>query len=165
MRPLLVLLLVAAAPSWAQSAGASIQQAADLVGAAAGAGLTPAEALAATVLPVAGTNVIILLQDGDFNEVSVEQRGVNNRFAVVQQGDFNRTTAQIFGDANSTNVTQRGAGNEYDLLMVADAVDLLPVVQEGEGNRAIQFVAPGLLPAGVEQRGSGMEVIIERVQR
>lgn len=162
-----LLLALSIASAQAQTAGVSIQQAADLIDeAGAMAGLTAAEALAATVLsPAGGTNVVVLVQDGDFNEAQVEQQGTGNRFALVQQGDFHRTTAQIIGHANTTTVTQRGAGHEYDLLMVTDAVDLLPVVQEGEGNRAVQFVAPGLLPAGIEQRGNGMEIIIERVQR
>ncbi len=152
----------------AQSAGVSIQQAADAVGVTEGvlSGLTPAEALAATVLPGAtSANVVILLQQGDFNSARIEQGGVGNRFSLVQRGNGNAISAQILGSYNTTNVTQNGTTNSYDLLLAADDVQLLPVVQEGDGNQAFQFVQPGLQPAGIEQRGSGMEVTVERVLR
>ena len=167
----LALAVFGAAPlAVAQSAGGVyVEQASDLVGASPDAvgvvpgGMTAAEVLAATVPPLTpGTNAVVLVQDGDDNRADISQTGTDNRFALVQQGVGNEVTADILGSGNTTNVTQLGDGNSYDLLMATDDLTLLPVVQEGTGNQAFQIVAPGLQPAGIEQRGNGMEVVVER---
>ena len=160
------LLALVAVGAQAQDA-ASIEQASyvrgDVAAEATAVGLTPAEALALTVGPVApSANVLALVQDGADNAAAIRQIGQENRFALVQQGQGNTVDADILGSGNTSNVTQFGDDNQYQLVMTTDDVTLLPVLQVGDRNEATQIVAPGLQPAGIEQIGDDLQIIVER---
>lgn len=166
MRALVLFALGLAPLAAAQTAPeTAIQQASGLVRTdeAVGSASSAEETLAA-LLPslVPGTNAVVLVQEGSGNTASVAQLGLDNRFGLVQIGLANAVDAQMVGNANTAVVTQIGDGNDYRLVMEADGVELLPVLQEGIGNRAEQVVQPGLQPAGIEQRGNGLELLIER---
>ena len=49
----------------------------------------------------------------------------------------------------------------YGLVMAGTNPEHV-VSQIGDANTATQIVAPGLQPAGIEQRGNGLQVLVER---
>lgn len=169
--------LLLAAPAVAQSgAEAYVRQASEAMGAPVGDVIGPVgsvEAMAAALLSLPpGTNAVVLNQTGTDNAIVAEQTGLDNRVALSQIGSGNQTnllqdgsrnlfTATIFGDGNLVTANQVGDDNVYGLVMAGTNPEHV-VSQIGDGNTATQFVAPGLQPAGIEQRGNGLEVIVER---
>ncbi|HEX8299446.1 MAG TPA: hypothetical protein VF594_09840 [Rubricoccaceae bacterium] len=167
-----------ATPAVAQSTQAEtyVQQASEAIGAPLSDVIGPTEsveAMAASLLSLPpGTNAVVFNQTGTDNAITVEQTGLDNRVVVSQIGSGNRTglvqdgsrnlfAATIFGDDNLVTANQMGDDNAYVLVMVGTNPEHV-VSQLGDGNTATQVVAPGLQPAGIEQRGNGLDVLVER---
>ena len=177
VRALLPLLALLAAPALAQNGVETyVQQASEALGAPVGDVIGPSgsvEEMAAALLSLpAGTNAVVFNQTGTDNAIVAEQTGLDNRVALSQIGSGNRTTLLqngdrnlftgiIFGDDNLVRLSQDGSDNQYGLLMAGTNPEHI-VRQEGDGNSANQIVAPGLQPAGIEQRGNGLQVLVER---
>ena len=169
--------LLLATPVAAQSgAEAYVQQASDAFGAPVGDLVGPSasvEALAATLLALpVGTNGVVLNQSGLDNAIVAEQTGLDNRAALSQIGSGNRTTilqdgsdnlftAAVFGSDNRVTTNQIGDSNTYGLVMIGRNLEHT-VTQRGSGNTATQFVASGVSPVDIEQRGNGLQVVVER---
>ena len=184
-RPVILLALLAtaavptAAPAAAQSGSeAYVVQATSALGTSTGVALGATalgsvEALAAVLPDLApGTNAVVLTQTGSDNTLFVEQTGLDNVAALEQFGSGNLTrllqdgsrnvvAATVLGDDNVLTVNQVGDDNAYALVMVGTNPEHL-VEQIGDGNQARQIVAPGLAAAGIEQRGNGLDVLVER---
>ena len=178
MRSILPLLVALWATTAAAQNGAEtyLEQASEAIGAPVASVLGQggsAEALAAALLTLpAGTNAVAFDQTGTGNAIVVEQTGFDNRAALSQIGSGNLTTllqdgsrnllsATLFGDNNQITLNQIGDDNVYGLLMIGTNPEHV-VSQIGDGNTATQVVAPGLRPASIEQRGNGLEVLVER---
>ena len=174
---ILLALVLTTVPAVAQTdAETYVQQASEAFGTPVGDIVGPTgsiEAMAAALLALpAGTNAVVLNQTGTGNAIVAEQTGIDNRAVLSQTGSRNRTslfqdgsnnlfTATIFGDGNTITTQQVGDGNVYGLIMAGTNPEHV-VSQIGNGNAATQFVAPGLQPAGIEQQGNGLQVIVER---
>lgn len=174
-----LVLLAAAPPALAQSGTeAYVVQATSALGTSTGVALGvtalgSVEALAAVLPGLApGTNAVILTQTGSGNDLTVEQTGFDNvavleQFGsdnvtrLLQDGSRNVVVATVLGDDNGLEVNQVGDDNAYALVMVGTNPEHL-VEQIGGGNQARQIVAPGLAAAGIEQRGNGLDVLVER---
>ncbi|HEX8387364.1 MAG TPA: hypothetical protein VF576_14320 [Rubricoccaceae bacterium] len=179
--PVLLLLIVLAAPVAAQSnTEVYVDQATGAIGAPTSqafgrAALGPVEALAASLQGrnlTGETNVLVVTQNGSGNALALSQIGQNNAVGLIQNGDGNVTDLAQLGDNNvvlsaidgSGNVlrdVQQGDNNSYSLVLSGDETTHT-VLQLGSDNVAEQTVAPGLLPASIEQRGNGLEVYVER---
>lgn len=136
------------------------------------AGETAAATVAAFPSLAPGVNAVAFSQDGSDNTLDAQQTGLDNRIVVSQTGSDNTTTASqngnrnqlvatIQGDDNALTAVQTGDDNTYGLVMSGSELQH-QIRQTGQGNTATQFVAPGLLPASIEQRGNGLEVVVER---
>ncbi len=94
-------------------------------------------------------NVAVLYELGDRNRSSVLQRGDDNIYALWLRGDQNRMNGRQIGDRNI--FLFEGAGENLTFPFVS---------QVGNDLKAVQ-IGSTVLPFGIEQRGNGMEVIIE----
>ena len=129
-----------------------------------------------------GNQASITQLNGDENEATVVQEsgggfpGENNLAVIVQDGSFNETTMQQRGrdnvagiklDGNSNGITleQTGNGNEYLLDFDGDDLGSMGsssthrVNQIGSNNRLVQ-VGEGRMPFNVRQRGNGIQMVI-----
>lgn len=115
-------------------------------------------------------NLAMIRQEGIGNEALFDQAGSGNLAVLLQLGDGNVTTARqtgtsnvfgvrIAGSYNALDVLQDGSDNTYLLDYVGDGQTILPTVQSGVGNQAVQVGEIGV-PFGVQQYGNGMEMII-----
>ena len=106
-------------------------------------------------------NAIVAEQTASTTGPSSRSSAPATRRPSCRTASRNLVAATIFGDDNRVTVNQIGDDNAYGLLMVGTNPEHV-VNQIGNGNTATQIVAPGLLPAGIEQRGNGLEVLVER---
>lgn len=181
MLRLLALLLLVSPLASAQVSETFVQQAGlsfslDAAPEVAGAGLAAREALDTAALgATVQTNVVAVSQDGLANRADILQSGLGNQFGLVIIGDENQFSLRQIGDANSfvgdivgsgnevsQESIQAGNGNSYTLFLDGVNGRTLTVSQIGDGNTAVQSVAPGMAPASILQRGNGLRVTIER---
>lgn len=106
-------------------------------------------------------NALVLSQIGQDNTVGLAQTGNDNTTELAQLGTGNVVLSSVEGSGNAVRGVQQGDGNTYSLVLAGDATDHT-VAQFGSGNMAEQSVAPGLLPASIEQRGNGLDVTVTR---
>ena len=104
-------------------------------------------------------NVVDLWQNGAGNVAVVSQRGVGNETVLSQDGSGNTMGVRLDGVGNALKATQRGNDNLYLLELDANFRNLLPVVQVGDRNQAVQ-IGDVQVPFGIEQRGHDMNLII-----
>ncbi len=124
----------------------------------------------ATVRQNGEANSVMLTQAGRLNTALVEQFGFDNAVTLLQQGQGNTTLAQQLGSGNVIDVTLIGEANRLDVRQVGqDNLYVLAfegeglthsVLQQGQGIEAVQ-IGVGRQPVSIEQRGSGMRVMIE----
>ena len=116
-----------------------------------------------------GGSMAMVHQEGEGNTIMLSQLGFANRAVLTQVGSFNRIDARQEGDRNllevllqgsnnGLDVTQRGNDNVYKLDFLGDGL-AHSVLQEGSGLQAAQ-IGIGTLPLSIEQRGTGMELVI-----
>ena len=114
----------------------------------------------------AGTtgNVAGLTQRGTGNLAVLFQLGSRNEVDLVQEGNNNLFGVRLGSDDNLLNVAQIGNRNVY-LLDYKGAAPLNEpnVIQEGNGNRAVQ-TGVGSTLFGIQQRGNGMNITIRHNQ-
>ena len=119
----------------------------------------------------AGSNLVVINQQGTDNEVDVEQRGTANVAVFVQDGSSNKSTllqdgignvygVRIDGFDNELDVTQRGLDNAYILDFTGTASGAHAVEQNGVGNQLVQ-TGTVAAPFSVQQNGNGMVMVIE----
>ncbi|OZC04229.1 hypothetical protein [Rubricoccus marinus] len=121
------------------------------------------------------TNVAAITQEGADNRVDLTQQGIGNRlglfidgnsnqFQLSQIGSYNEFVADVIGDGNvlGPESIQAGTGNQYTLLSDRVSGEVHSLQQYGDANQAFQVVGQGLKPASIQQRGSGMQVMVER---
>lgn len=117
-------------------------------------------------------NVVVVEQEGQDNSVKLEQSGTGNRFLLsqsgsnlgaefLQRGAGNEATLVLIGQNNTIRGGQQGNANSY-VLSLTSSNTTHTVQQIGVGNQAQQVVAPGMVPASIEQRGNGAQVLVER---
>lgn len=117
-------------------------------------------------------NAVVLEQEGSGNSIEAVQRGTENRLLLsqiggdlsasfVQDGIANEVSLSMEGESNTVSSVQIGDGNRYTLSLSGSETshDLLQV---GDDLQATQFVAPGVLPASIEQRGQATAVTVVR---
>lgn len=178
MRTALLALLIAC------SASASAQVGTDVFVQQAGISLTPsttgltgasrAEMLRGLIPSTLAddANAAVLDQEGSDNVIEATQRGVGNRLLLsqlgnrltatfLQDGTNNAATLSLAGNDNTLTHSQIGDNNSYILDLTGSDTEHT-VSQVGNDLTATQVVAPGMLPASIEQRGQGAAVTVVR---
>lgn len=105
-------------------------------------------------------NTALVEQYGDANIAVLLQNGTDNRTTAIQNGSRNLFGAWLTGDENQLRVEQYGNENIYMLDFTGSGLNPPPVVQQGDMNQAFQI---GVIstPFGIQQRGTGMRLLIE----
>ncbi|MBO0937492.1 hypothetical protein J2I47_13125 [Fibrella sp. HMF5335] len=121
-------------------------------------------ALTNSPLVPTSTDQVILLQQGNNNQVNYVNTGVQlgNRVGLTQQGDGNRLSLSANGSQNNYLLEQLGSGNELQLNAVRGNDAQLQVRQTGNNNSLISTGMPfgGLaLPIKIEQSGGARAII------
>lgn len=111
-------------------------------------------------------------QHGQMNAASLSQSGLHNLAVMQQEGNSNTTVLEqigngnvlgvwLTGDNNFLDVLQQGNDNVYVLDFIGDDLQHT-VTQQGDGIQARQ-IGLGSRPFGIEQYGSGLNILIEHV--
>ncbi|GAB3838497.1 hypothetical protein [Hymenobacter jeollabukensis] len=127
-----------------------------------------AERLGTERLPMApaatvGPNTARLLQQGQQNEATVEQRyagaaALGNLVQIVQAGAANLADIGQYGAANRTVVDQQGAGNRAESQLTGTGIES-EIRQRGNQNVLQQDLSLDNRSYLVEQRGNGNELV------
>lgn len=112
----------------------------------------------AAAIQIGNGNSALLQQFGRSNIAVMQQIGNGNVTTLLQEGVGNVYSSTLTGDHNELNVQQLGNNNSYTFDFTGDDLEH-SVVQEGDAIRAMQ-IGTAHRPVSIEQRGSGMDVII-----
>ena len=104
-------------------------------------------------------NLAVMYQYGSANVGQLSQDGTGNRTGLLQHGYDNLFDVDITGSNNYLGVVQVGNGLEY-LPDINDSNRHVFRVQMGIGNQVVEL-GQGGVPVNIEQRGEGMELIIQ----
>ncbi|RTQ48204.1 hypothetical protein EJV47_17395 [Hymenobacter gummosus] len=112
--------------------------------------------------PLDGPNTSVLLQTGEQNEASVQQRYTGaaahgNLVQIVQAGAANVAAISQYGAANRTDVEQRGHGNSVDSQLSGTGIESV-IRQTGNQNEVQQELSQDNRRYVIEQQGSRNEL-------
>ncbi len=122
-------------------------------------------------------NVAQGMQQGNFNNATINQQGRGNVMQFVQQGNYNNLNAVQQGQNNNIEISQQGDNYEADLLQQGNdnnmqinqsgqAEQRLQRSQQGNGHRLIyDGAADGGVPVEISQRGAAMDVRVTNSAR
>lgn len=104
-------------------------------------------------------NYALMYQFGANNQAHLLQNGAGNQTYLLQSGVGNIFDVDIHGNDNLVGVAQIGYDNLFNPNITASNRHIIKV-QVGIGNRMVELGQPEI-PMSVEQRGDGMEIIIQ----
>ncbi|UYZ59615.1 hypothetical protein [Hymenobacter latericus] len=109
------------------------------------------------------SNLAYIRQVGAGNEAQLSQTGSGNRSSVHQRGSRNRVASSVVGNDNEIEVVQRGSQNVVSSEVVNDGRQYT-ILQQGSNNRLNQVETSPASPKGytVEMRGNGINITIEQ---
>lgn len=130
-----------------------------LIGGLALTGLAPAFAQSA---PERG---VFVTQIGDSSRVDATQQNANSLARIVQDGDGNQVTLDQDGTAaHRAQIAQNGDGNTVTAQQGGDGTADLALAQDGDQNTAVLFQnelsATAQTAAAILQRGNGNTIIL-----
>jgi Curlin associated repeat len=112
--------------------------------------------------PLDGPNTSVLLQTGEQNQATVQQRyagatGHGNLVQIVQAGAANVADIGQYGAANRSSVDQQGNGNRVDSQLTGTGIESV-IRQDGNQNAVQQDLSQDGRRYLIEQQGSHNEL-------
>lgn len=114
-----------------------------------------------TFTGVGNPNVVIIMQNGNNHESSIEQVGNGNTSVVDQNGNHNRYSGYISGEDNKTTITQKGNNNLIDHELIGND-RVIDYTQKGNNNNiTLDSYGSNAAPPQILQQGNNMNLRIE----